>query len=190
MTSATRISAAPGTKAIHSMRPRTDRRYLKTVPSLPWLPASRPSTFNLLSERFTGQCGSAIRRLALGDGRDNRPVTLDKLTQRLRDFAAARDWEPFHTPKNLVMALSGEVGELTALFQWLTPEEAQQWRSDPELEANVRDEIADVTLYLVRLADMLGVDLLEAANAKVDRNELRFPPLDRTVTSRNTDDTE
>ena len=117
-------------------------------------------------------------------------MTLDKLTQRLRDFAAARDWEPFHTPKNLVMALSGEVGELTALFQWLTPEEAQQWRSDPELEANVRDEIADVTLYLVRIADMLGVDLLEAANAKVDRNELRFPPLDRTVTSRNTDDTE
>jgi len=142
-------------------------------------PASIPTTFNLLSERFTGQRGSAIRRLALGDGRDNQPVTLDKLTQRLRDFAAARDWEPFHTPKNLVMALSGEVGELTALFQWLTPEEAQQWRSDPELEANVKDEIADVTLYLVRLADMLGVDLLEAANAKVDRNELRFPPLDR-----------
>jgi NTP pyrophosphatase (non-canonical NTP hydrolase) len=110
-------------------------------------------------------------------------VTLDELTQRLRDFADARDWEPFHTPKNLVMALSGEVGELTALFQWLTPEESAAWRNDRDLEANVLDEIADVTLYLVRLADMLGVDLLEAANAKVERNELRFPPPAGTATT-------
>lgn len=102
-------------------------------------------------------------------------MTLEALTQRLRDFAAARHWEPFHTPKNLVMALSGEVGELTALFQWLTPEESAQWRSDPELAANVVDEIADVTLYLVQLANSLGVDLVAAADAKIDRNELRFP---------------
>ncbi|MBB1156721.1 MULTISPECIES: nucleotide pyrophosphohydrolase [Amycolatopsis] len=106
-------------------------------------------------------------------------MTLDDLTQRLRDFAAARDWEPFHTPKNLTMALSGEVGELIALFQWLTPEEAADWRADPAQEFNVQDEIADVMLYLVRLADVLGIDLLEAANAKVDRNEKRFPPLAR-----------
>ncbi|GAB3356187.1 nucleotide pyrophosphohydrolase [Amycolatopsis echigonensis] len=106
-------------------------------------------------------------------------MTLDDLTQRLRDFAAARDWEPFHTPKNLTMALSGEVGELISLFQWLTPEEAANWRADPAREFNVHDEIADVMLYLVRLADVLGIDLLEAANAKVDRNEKRFPPLAR-----------
>jgi NTP pyrophosphatase (non-canonical NTP hydrolase) len=102
-------------------------------------------------------------------------MTFEDLIQRLRDFAAARGWEPFHTPKNLVMALSGEVGELISLFQWLTPEQCAAWRDDPELETNVLDEIADVTLYLVRLADMLGLDLLAAANAKVDRNELRFP---------------
>lgn len=106
-------------------------------------------------------------------------MTLEDLIQRLREFAAARDWEPFHTPKNLVMALSGEVGELTSLFQWLTPEEAAKWRDDPTLEANVLDEIADVTLYLVRLADVLGLDLFAAANAKIDRNELRFPALER-----------
>ncbi|WP_116200826.1 nucleotide pyrophosphohydrolase [Amycolatopsis circi] len=106
-------------------------------------------------------------------------MTLDDLTQRLRDFAAAREWEPFHTPKNLTMALSGEVGELIALFQWQTPEEAANWRADPTQEFNVQDEIADVMLYLVRLADVLGIDLLEAANAKVDRNEKRFPPLAR-----------
>ena len=98
-----------------------------------------------------------------------------ELVQRLRDFAAARDWQPYHTPKNLVMALSGEVGELTALFQWLTPQEAAAWRDDPELDFNVRDELADVTLYLLRLADILGVDLAEAAHAKIDRNETRFP---------------
>ncbi|MEC3977972.1 nucleotide pyrophosphohydrolase [Amycolatopsis sp. H20-H5] len=106
-------------------------------------------------------------------------MTLDELTLRLRDFAAARDWEPFHTPKNLVMALSGEVGELISLFQWLTPEEVTAWRSDPKLEFNVQDELADVLLYLIQLADSLGVDLLETASAKVERNEKRFPPVER-----------
>jgi NTP pyrophosphatase (non-canonical NTP hydrolase) len=108
--------------------------------------------------------------------KDNRRVTFDDVTQRLRGFAAARAWEPYHTPKNLVMALSGEVGELTSLFQWLTPEESDAWREDPSLEAKVLDEIADVTLYLLQLADRLGVDLPAAAHAKIDRNELRFPP--------------
>jgi NTP pyrophosphatase (non-canonical NTP hydrolase) len=104
-------------------------------------------------------------------------VNLEDLIQRLRDFAAAREWESFHTPKNLTMALSGEVGELISLFQWLTPEQCAAWREDAELEANVLDEIADVTLYLVRLADVLGLDLFAAANAKIDRNEGRFPAL-------------
>jgi NTP pyrophosphatase (non-canonical NTP hydrolase) len=104
------------------------------------------------------------------------PVTFDDVTQRLRGFAAARAWEPYHTPKNLVMALSGEVGELTSLFQWLTPEESDAWREDPALEGKVLDEIADVTLYLLQLADRLGVDLAAAAHAKIDRNEVRFPP--------------
>ncbi|SFQ45309.1 NTP pyrophosphatase, house-cleaning of non-canonical NTPs [Amycolatopsis arida] len=103
-------------------------------------------------------------------------MTLDDLALRLRDFAAARNWEPFHTPKNLVMALSGEVGELTELFQWLTPEESAAVLDDPGTAHDVRDELADVLLYLVRLADVLGVDLLAAAEAKIDRNEHRFPP--------------
>lgn len=106
----------------------------------------------------------------------NLAVSFYEVTQRLRGFAAARAWEPYHTPKNLVMALSGEVGELTSLFQWLTPEESDAWREDPALEAEVLDEIADVTLYLLQLADRLGVDLAAAAHAKIDRNELRFPP--------------
>ncbi|SDM66661.1 NTP pyrophosphatase, house-cleaning of non-canonical NTPs [Lentzea albidocapillata subsp. violacea] len=97
------------------------------------------------------------------------------LRDALRAFAAARDWDSYHTPKNLVMALSAEVGELTDLFQWLTPEEAQDAMKDPELAWNVRDELADVMHYLTRLADKLGVDLVETAFAKIDRNERRFP---------------
>ncbi|CCH29142.1 nucleotide pyrophosphohydrolase [Actinosynnema sp. NPDC047251] len=101
--------------------------------------------------------------------------SLEDLRDALRRFAAARDWDTYHTPKNLVMALSGEVGELTDLFQWLTPEEAANAMRDEELAWNVRDELADVMHYLVRLADKLDVDLVEAAFAKIDRNERRFP---------------
>jgi NTP pyrophosphatase (non-canonical NTP hydrolase) len=102
-------------------------------------------------------------------------MDLEDLRNSLRRFAAARDWDSYHTPKNLVMALSGEVGELTDLFQWLTPEEAARAMEDPELAWNVRDELADVMHYLVRLADKLDVDLIEAAFAKIERNEKRFP---------------
>jgi len=103
-------------------------------------------------------------------------VTLEELSARQRAFSEARAWGPWHTPKNLVMALTGEVGELTELFQWLTPEEAATAADDPALRPRIDDELADVLLYLVRLADVLGVDLIEAANAKIDRNETRFPP--------------
>jgi NTP pyrophosphatase (non-canonical NTP hydrolase) len=106
---------------------------------------------------------------------DGERMDMAALTVRLRDFAAARDWERFHTPKNLVMALGGEMGELTELFQWLTPDESAAAMSDEELAANVNDEMADVLIYLVRLADVLGVDLMAAAAAKVERNETRFP---------------
>ncbi|SDC75287.1 nucleotide pyrophosphohydrolase [Actinokineospora iranica] len=103
-------------------------------------------------------------------------MTLDDLAARQRAFAEARDWGPFHTPKNLVMALTGEVGELTELFQWLTATEAARAADDPALRPKIEDELADVFLYLIRLADVLGVDLVAAANAKIDRNEHRFPP--------------
>ncbi|MBP2321670.1 NTP pyrophosphatase (non-canonical NTP hydrolase) [Kibdelosporangium banguiense] len=102
-------------------------------------------------------------------------MSLDEIRSRLRQFAAARDWEQFHTPKNLAMALSGEVGELTALFQWLTPEQSVVATHDPDRAAKIEDELADVLLYLVQLADVLGVDLLAAGEAKIARNETRFP---------------
>ena len=97
---------------------------------------------------------------------------LDGLRDRLRDFAAVRDWEQFHTPRNLALALAGEVGELCAELQW-EPEGGPM--SSERLEA-IRGEMADVLIYLVRLGDVLDIDLLHAAAAKVEINEGRFPP--------------
>jgi dCTP diphosphatase len=99
---------------------------------------------------------------------------IDELQQRIREFARERDWEQFHTPKNLAMALSGEVGELVEIFQWLTPEEAAAVMEGARA-ADVENELADVLIYLLRLADVLDVDLLEAGATKLSRNNDRYP---------------
>lgn len=103
---------------------------------------------------------------------------IGELAARLREFAAERDWEQFHTPKNLAMALAGEAGELLAEFQWLTPEQSASIMEDSGAGARVRSELADVFCYLTRLADVLGVDLLEAAEGKLLETERRY---DRTT---------
>ncbi|MEV5789753.1 nucleotide pyrophosphohydrolase [Streptomyces sp. NPDC052192] len=97
------------------------------------------------------------------------------LQRRLADFAAARNWQPYHTPKNLVSALSVEASELVQIFQWLTPEESAQVMDDADRAHRVRDEVADVLAYLLQFCEVLGVDPLAALDAKIDRNELRFP---------------
>ena len=102
--------------------------------------------------------------------------TIVDLTIRLRAFAAVRGWDPLHTSKNLLMALTGEVGELSAELQWLSESEADPSTWDTGLRNRVADEIADVMIYLVRFADVCGIDPLTAANEKVERNETRFPP--------------
>jgi dCTP diphosphatase len=96
------------------------------------------------------------------------------LQARLRAFARVRDWEQFHTPKNLAMALAGEVGELLEIFQWLEADAASAIM-DGERASHVEDELADVFIYLARLADVLGVDLPAVAERKVARNEQRYP---------------
>ena len=98
---------------------------------------------------------------------------LNAITQRLRQFAKDRDWDQFHSPKNLTMALSVEVAELTEHFQWLTEEQSKTL--DDKTLAKVTDEIADVQAYLIRLADKLGVDILKAVDAKIDKNEAKYP---------------
>jgi NTP pyrophosphatase (non-canonical NTP hydrolase) len=110
-------------------------------------------------------------------GRAEDADSLEELRTRLRSFARARDWEQFHNPKNLAMALAGEVGELLEILQWLTPEQAAMVM-DSERADDVRDELADVLIYLVRLADVLDVDLAKAATSKIERNETRYPEKD------------
>ncbi|MFD8569998.1 nucleotide pyrophosphohydrolase [Streptomyces sp. NPDC057694] len=97
------------------------------------------------------------------------------MQDRLARFAEARDWQPFHTPKNLATALSVEASELVEIFQWLTPEQSARVMDDPESAHRVRDEVADVLAYLLQLCEVLGVDVLAALAAKIDRNEARFP---------------
>ncbi len=97
------------------------------------------------------------------------------LAIRLRDFAQARDWERFHTPKNLASALSVEASELLEIFQWMTPSESSDASSNESTMTDIKDECADVFIYLVRIADILGVDIIAEATAKIDRNENRFP---------------
>ncbi|QYN37779.1 nucleotide pyrophosphohydrolase [Pseudonocardia sp. DSM 110487] len=101
---------------------------------------------------------------------------VDGLAERLRTFADSRDWQRFHTPKNLLMALSGEVGELVSELQWHSDVQADPAAWDDGLRERVLDEVADMMIYLVRFADVCAIDLLAAAHAKIVRNEQRFPP--------------
>jgi NTP pyrophosphatase (non-canonical NTP hydrolase) len=99
--------------------------------------------------------------------------SLDRLQRQLAAFAAERDWDQFHNPKNLAMALAGEAGELVEHFQWLTFEEAA---SLPQATRNeVALECADVLLFLLRLADKLDIDLVMAARKKLALNAKRYP---------------
>jgi NTP pyrophosphatase (non-canonical NTP hydrolase) len=109
--------------------------------------------------------------------RNTAPVTtsVDGLAAEIRRFAEERDWGQFHTPKNLAMALAGEVGELVAEFQWLTPEESIAVIADIGPGDRVRAEIGDVMIYLTRLADVLGIDLVSAARDKLAESARRYP---------------
>ncbi|MEU7134124.1 nucleotide pyrophosphohydrolase [Streptomyces sp. NPDC046261] len=104
-----------------------------------------------------------------------QPLDLQALQRRLAAFAAARDWQPFHTPKNLASALSVEASELVEIFQWLTPEQSARVMEAPETAHRVQDEVADVLAYLLQFCEVLGIDALAALSAKIDRNERRFP---------------
>lgn len=104
------------------------------------------------------------------------PSEFEEMRNRLREFAAARDWEQFHTPRNLALALCGEAGELAAELQWVADDGVAEHLLDPEAFGRLADEVADVAIYLVRFADVCGIDLVTAVHAKIDRNETRFPP--------------
>jgi NTP pyrophosphatase (non-canonical NTP hydrolase) len=100
---------------------------------------------------------------------------LGELRQRMREFADERDWGRFHDPKSVLLALVGEVGELAELLQWLPADEVRRLAAAPALKRRLGEEMSDVLLYLVLLADVLDVDLPEAARAKLAEAQVRYP---------------
>jgi len=106
---------------------------------------------------------------------ENRLVNVEPLAQTLESFAQKRDWAQFHSPKNLVMALTGEVGELNELFQWLSEQQSSDLAKDSDSKKRVAEELADVLFYLVRTASVMGIDLNQAAIAKLALNEQKYP---------------
>ena len=99
--------------------------------------------------------------------------SLTELRDALRRFADARDWQQFHTPKNLAMAITGEAGELAAEFQWLSTEEVSNISNLPIEKIEL--EIADIAIYLLRICDVLNVNFTEVIKKKMELNEFRFP---------------
>lgn len=107
------------------------------------------------------------------DAESNGAQALEELATRLETFVEERDWAQFHSPKNLSMALAGEVGELIEHFQWLTEEQSRELSA--EAREAVREEIADVQIYLLLLARQLEVDLVQAAQDKLETNTRKYP---------------
>lgn len=101
-----------------------------------------------------------------------------ELTEAMRQFSEERDWTRFHDPKSLALALVGEVGEVAELLQWLPAAELDERVREPRLNARLGEELGDVLLYLVRLADVAGVDLCDAARTKLRSNRDRYPVAD------------
>ena len=97
------------------------------------------------------------------------------LKDAIRRFAEVRGWEPYHTPKNLTMALASEVGELCEVFRWLTPEESRNASADANLRVAIADELADVANIVLLLSEHTGIDLSEAIRAKLVKNAIKYP---------------
>lgn len=104
--------------------------------------------------------------------------TFQTLTSDIREFARERDWEQFHDPKSLILALSGEVGELAELFQWVKADEALARFAEPRRKQRASEEISDVLIYLLRLADVMKIDIAAAATQKLQDSRRRFSPED------------
>lgn len=103
-------------------------------------------------------------------------MDIEQLQRRLRDFAAERHWQPYLTPKNLAMAMVVEAAELVEIFQWMTPEESLTIAGDPRRHEHLGEEIADVLLYLLQIADRSGVDVEASVERKLAMNAVKYPP--------------
>lgn len=105
----------------------------------------------------------------------DKEVYIQELKEMVQDFVRERDWEQYHSPKNLSMAIAIEAAELMEHFQWLTVEEAREIRKNPEKLAQVQEEIADIALYLLSLTNALNIDLSAAFLAKLEKNRAKYP---------------
>jgi dCTP diphosphatase len=109
------------------------------------------------------------------DMNKNRSLDIEKFCTFQRKFVQEREWDQFHTPKNLAMALSGEAGELVEIFQWLTAEESEDVMKDPKRALSVRHELADILFFVLRLADKLDIDLENSLWEKMEHNAKNYP---------------
>ncbi len=105
----------------------------------------------------------------------NQRLDITRIQAHLRTFAKSRDWEQYHSPKNLAMALATEAGELLEIFQWLTEEESRALSGDPQQRERAGEELADVLQYVLRIADLLEVDINQALWEKLEKNERKYP---------------
>lgn len=122
---------------------------------------------------------------------DDSQTTVAELRAVMRQFVDERNWNHFHTPKNLAMSLAIEAGELMEHFQWLTPEASKQLADDPAKRAAAGEELADVLCYLLALANQLGLDVSQTMRAKMVKNRLKYPVSEagtKWTTDRTTDD--
>ena len=102
-------------------------------------------------------------------------INFDALKQKIRDFSKARDWEEHHTPKNVLMAMSVEVGELLEIYQWASEAQSEKLHLDPDTKSAIAQEVADVLLYLTCFADLADINLNEAVTDKMKRNAIKYP---------------
>ena len=102
-------------------------------------------------------------------------VDIDQLKKLLHDFAVIRDWTKFHNPKNLSMALAVEAGELLEIFQWMSDNHANQVKNDMEIVKKTQHELADIMLYLIRIAALMDINLSEAVLNKIKLNNEKYP---------------
>lgn len=105
----------------------------------------------------------------------NMPDNIDNLLNQILQFSKDRDWEKFHTSKNLILAITSELGELAEHFQWRSDSEILEFLSVPNNKARVEEEIADIAIYLIRLAQISNIDLIKSINNKIEINSLKYP---------------
>ncbi|GKV19077.1 hypothetical protein SLEP1_g29375 [Rubroshorea leprosula] len=109
------------------------------------------------------------------DGEKVMDISLNELSQKLEEFAKARDWEQYHSPRNLLLAMVGEVGELSKVFQWRGEVDRGLPNWEESEKEHLGEELSDVLLYLIRLSDICGINLGDAATKKIVKNAIKYP---------------